>query len=145
MSPARTRGDSIAEVIDSRGSTFVRTMDLGLKYIPVIIILVFAFAIPSLMMAIASKTGPRQPSQRKMTPFECGVESTGDTRHRFSVKFFLVALLFIIFDVEAVFIYPWAVLFRELGIFGFVEMAIFLFILLLGLFYVWKKGALEWE
>jgi NADH-quinone oxidoreductase subunit A len=98
-----------------------------------------------LLMAIASKTGPRQPSQRKMTPFECGVDSVGGTRHRFSVKFFLVALLFIIFDVEVVFIYPWAVLFRELGIFGFVEMTVFLFILLLGLFYVWKKGALEWE
>jgi NADH-quinone oxidoreductase subunit A len=80
-----------------------------------------------------------------MTPFESGIESVGDTRHRFSVRFFLVALLFIIFDIEAVFIFPWAVLFRELGLFGFIEMTIFLGILLLGLFYIWKKGALEWE
>jgi len=120
-------------------------MDLGLKYTPALVILGLGLAVPMLLMAIASKTGPRQPSQRKMTPFECGVDPIGDTRHRFSVKFFLVALLFIIFDIEAVFIYPWAVLFRELGLFGFVEMAVFLFILLLGLFYVWKKGALEWE
>jgi NADH-quinone oxidoreductase subunit A len=120
-------------------------MDLALKYTPILIILALGFAVPVILMALASRTGPRQPSQRKMTPFECGVEAVGDTRHRFSVKFFLVALLFIIFDIEAVFIYPWAVLFRELGIFGFIEMTVFLFILLLGLFYVWRKGALEWE
>lgn len=120
-------------------------MDLALKYAPVLILLLLAFAIPVIMLTVAAFTGPRQPSQRKMTPFESGIESVGDTRHRFSVRFFLVALLFIIFDIETVFIYPWAVLFRKLGFFGFIEMSIFLFILLLGLFYVWKKGALEWE
>ena len=120
-------------------------MDLALKYAPVLILLLLALAIPVILMTMAAFTGPRQPSERKMTPFECGVESRGDSRHRHSVKFFLVALLFIIFDIEAVFIYPWAVLFKELGLFGFIEMSIFLFILLLGLFYVWKKGALEWE
>lgn len=120
-------------------------MDLGLKYFPVILLLLMAFAIPVIMLLIASQTGPRQPTQRKMTPFECGIEPSSDTRHRSTVKFFLVALLFIIFDIEAVFIYPWAVLFRKLGLFGFIEMTIFLLILLLGLFYVWKKGALEWE
>ena len=120
-------------------------MTLALKYIPAILLFVMALAIPLIMLAIAGKTGPRQPSPRKMTPFESGIESVGETRHRFSVRFFLVALLFIIFDIEAVFIFPWAVLFRELGLFGFVEMTIFLGILLLGLFYIWKKGALEWE
>lgn len=120
-------------------------MTLALKYIPAILLFVMALAIPLIMLTIAGRTGPRQPSPRKMTPFECGVESLGDTRHRFSVRFFLVALFFIIFDIEAVFIYPWAVLFRELGMFGLVEMAVFLLILMLGLFYVWKKGALEWE
>ena len=120
-------------------------MDLALKYAPVLILLLLAFAIPVIMLTVAAFTGPRQPSQRKMTPFESGIESVGDTRHRFSVRFFLVALLFIIFSIETVFIYPWAVLFRKLGFFGFIEMSIFLFILLLGLFYVWKKGALEWE
>jgi len=120
-------------------------MTLALKYIPAILLFVMALAIPLIMLAIAGRTGSRQPSPRKMTPFECGVESLGDTRHRFSVRFFQVALFFIIFDIEAVFIYPWAVLFRELGLFGLVEMAVFLTILMLGLFYVWKKGALEWE
>ena len=120
-------------------------MDLAIKYAPMLILLFLAFIIPIIMLTVAAFTGPRQPSERKMTPFECGIESVGDTRHRFSIRFFLVALLFIIFDIEAVFIYPWAVLFRKLGLFGFIEMSIFLFILLLGLFYVWKKGALEWE
>jgi NADH-quinone oxidoreductase subunit A len=115
-------------------------MTLALKYAPVLILFILAFAIPVLMLGMASMTGPRQPSQRKMTPFECGIDPVGNPRHRYSVKFFLV-----IFDVEAVFVYPWAVLFRELGVFGFVEMSIFLLVLLLGLFYVWKKGALEWE
>jgi NADH-quinone oxidoreductase subunit A len=120
-------------------------MTLATQYLPAIVLFVMALSIPLIMLGIASKTGPRQPSPRKMTPFECGVESLGDTRHRFSVRFFLVALFFIVFDIEAVFIYPWAVLFRELGLFGLVEMAVFLTILMLGLFYVWKKGALEWE
>jgi NADH-quinone oxidoreductase subunit A len=120
-------------------------MTLALKYIPIIVLFLMAVAIPIILLSIAGKTGPRQPSPRKMTPFECGVESVGDTRHRFSVRFFLVALFFIIFDIEAVFIYPWAVLFRELGLFGLIEMGVFLTILMLGLFYVWKKGALEWE
>lgn len=120
-------------------------MSLGLKYAPLLILLLLAFIIPVAMLAIAGRTGPRQASERKMTPFECGIESVGSPRHRYSVKFFLVALLFIIFDIEAVFLFPWSVLFRELGLFGFIEMTIFLLILLLGLFYVWKKGALEWE
>jgi NADH-quinone oxidoreductase subunit A len=123
----------------------IEVMSLALKYAPVFFLFAFALAIPVIMLALAGRTGPRQPSERKMTPFECGIDSEGDARHRFSVKFFLVALLFIIFDIEAVFIYPWAVIFRELGMFGFIEMSIFLGILLLGLFYVWKKGALEWE
>ncbi|MDH4037088.1 MAG: NADH-quinone oxidoreductase subunit A [Candidatus Krumholzibacteria bacterium] len=120
-------------------------MTLALKYVPVLVLFALALMIPLIMLGIAGVTGPRQGSPRKFTPFESGVESIGDTRHRFSVRFFLVALLFIIFDIEAVFIYPWAVLFRELGLFGLVEMTIFLTVLLLGLFYVWKKGALEWE
>ncbi len=120
-------------------------MSIALKYIPVLVLFALAVMIPMIMLAVAGFTGPRQPSPRKMTPFECGVESLGDTRNRFSVRFFLVALFFIVFDIEAVFIFPWAVLFRELGLFGFFEMVVFLTILLLGLFYVWKKGALEWE
>lgn len=104
-----------------------------------------ALAVPILMVTLASLGGPKRPTAQKHLAFECGVDPTGSPRRRFGVKFFLVALLFLIFDVETIFIFPWAVIFRELGVFGFVEMAVFLFILLLGLFYVWKKGALEWE
>jgi NADH-quinone oxidoreductase subunit A len=80
-----------------------------------------------------------------MIPYECGMDPFGEARARFSIKFYLVAVLFIIFDIEAVFLYPWAVIFRELKIFGLMEMAVFIAILLVGFVYVWKKGALEWE
>jgi NADH-quinone oxidoreductase subunit A len=115
------------------------------KYAPIILLLLIAAAIPIAMVTIARLVGPRKQTVKKMIPFECGNDPVGDTRKRFSVKFFIVALLFIIFDIEAVFIYPWAVLYRKLGLFGLIEMSVFLFILIVGLFYVWKKGALEWE
>jgi NADH-quinone oxidoreductase subunit A len=89
--------------------------------------------------------GPRRPSVTKGQPFECGSPSSGTAHDRFSVKFYVVALLFIVFDLESVFLYPWAVRFRALGWFGFGEMAVFAFTLVIGLIYVWKKGALEWE
>jgi NADH-quinone oxidoreductase subunit A len=120
-------------------------MPLGLKYSSLAVLFVLSVAIPLALVAIASLAGPKRPTPKKHTPFESGIEPVGDARRRFSVKFFLVALLFLIFDVETVFVFPWAVLFRRLGWFGFVEMAIFLAILLVGLFYIWRKGALEWE
>ena len=115
------------------------------KYTAALLLFAIALAIPVLMVGIASLTSPRKTGIKKSMPFECGTDPVGDARKRFSVRFFIVALLFVIFDIEAVFIYPWAILFRRLGLFGFIEMSVFLFILLLGLFYVWKKGALEWE
>ena len=120
-------------------------MPLDLKYSSLVILLVLAVAIPTALVFIASKAGPKRPAPQKHTVVESGVDPVGDARSRFSVKFFLVALLFLLFDVETVFLFPWAVLSRRLGLFGFIEMAIFIVILLLGLFYVWKKGALEWE
>jgi NADH-quinone oxidoreductase subunit A len=89
--------------------------------------------------------GPKKSFPEKMEPFECGEHQLFSPKLRFSVKFYLVALLFVIFDIEAVFLYPWAVLFKELGLFGFVEMMIFIAVLAVGLIYVWKRGALEWE
>lgn len=121
------------------------TMPLAAKYAPLLILFALSVMVPILMIVIAGASGPRRPTPGKNIPFESGVDPVGDARRRFSVKFFLVALLFLVFDVETIFIFPWAVLFRKLGFFGFVEMSIFLLILLLGLFYVWKKGALEWE
>jgi NADH-quinone oxidoreductase subunit A len=120
-------------------------MPLAAKYSSLLFLLVLSVAIPAILVAIAWRTNKPKPSPTKHIPFECGVDPVGTARRRFSVKFFLIALLFLIFDVETIFIFPWAVLFRKLGMFGFIEMTIFLFILILGLMYVWKKGALEWE
>jgi NADH-quinone oxidoreductase subunit A len=120
-------------------------MPLGLKYSSLVLLLGLAVFIPAVLVGIAYLAGPKRPTPKKNTPFESGIEPVGDAHRRFSVKFFLVALLFLVFDVEAVFIFPWAVLFRNLGWFGFIEMAIFLIILIIGLYYVWRKGALEWE
>ena len=97
------------------------------------------------MLLATTFLGPKLRFSEKEEPFECGEHPLVSPYQRFSIKFYLVAVLFILFDVEVVFLYPWAVLFKELGLFGFIEMSVFLLVLLLGLFYVWKKGALEWE
>jgi NADH-quinone oxidoreductase subunit A len=89
--------------------------------------------------------GKRKITPQKMIPYECGMDPIGEARKPFSVKFYIVAMLFIIFDIEAVFLYPWALIFKDLRVFGLVEMAVFVAILLVGFIYVWKKGALEWE
>ena len=88
---------------------------------------------------------PRRASARKMAPYECGVEPVGSARTRFHVKFYLVAVLFILFDIEAVFLYPWAVSFRQLGLYGLIEMSLFILILFVGYIYLLKKRALDWE
>ncbi|MBD3165640.1 NADH-quinone oxidoreductase subunit A [bacterium] len=114
-------------------------------FVPILItfLVVGGFAIISL---IASHLlGPKRFSPVKQDTYECGVDYVGDSRKRFSVKFYLVAVLFLIFDLEVVFMYPWAVNFRELGLYGFWTMGVFLLILTIGLLYEWKKGALEWE
>ena len=107
-----------------------------------------SFGIAALVVVILLGAGallrPRRPSAVKAEAFECGNPASGPAWGRFSVKFYLTAILFIVFDVEVVFLYPWAVVFRSLGLFGFVEMAIFVLVLGLGFVYVWRKGALEW-
>ncbi len=89
--------------------------------------------------------GQKKPSAVKLAPYECGMPLIGTARERFDIKFYIIAMLFIVFDIEVAFLYPWAVMFKKLGVFGFVEMGVFVFILLVGYVYVWKKGALEWE
>src|SRR3712207_5366789 len=97
-------------------------------------------------MIVASRfLGPQKPDPRKLQPYECGMTPIGGARVRFSVKFYLIAMLFILFDVEAIFLYPWAVVHRQLGWFGLVEMAIFMAILVVGYIYIWKRGAFEWD
>jgi NADH-quinone oxidoreductase subunit A len=114
-------------------------------YFPLAVALVVAGALAALLDGAAALLGPRRPSIEKASPFECGSEPVGSARERFGVKFYLIALLFIVFDIEAVFVYPWAVLLRDLGWPGFAAMAFFAFTLVVGLAYVWKKGALELE
>ena len=89
--------------------------------------------------------GVKNPTPRKLAPYECGVNPIGTARERFSVEFYLVAMLFLLFDIEAVFLFPWAVVYRDLKMFGFYEMLLFIVTILAGYIYVWKKGALEWE
>ncbi len=105
----------------------------------------FAVVFPILPIIVAKFVAPKKPSRLKQAPYECGLEAVGDPWIQFRVQYYIYALLFVIFDVETVFIYPWAVGFKQLGLFGFVEMGIFIAILGLGLIYAWKKKALEWD
>ena len=115
------------------------------NWAPVLIflILVTGFAVVSVIGSMI--VGLRKPTPEKLTPYECGMQPVGTARERFSVKFYLVAMLFLLFDVEAVFLFPWAVVYRELDLFGFFEMLLFIAAIMAGYVYVWKKGALEWE
>lgn len=114
-------------------------------YLPMAVLLLLGGVLAVVISFLAAFLGPKRPTPLKETTFEAGSEASGHARGRFAVKFYLVALLFIVFDVEAVFLYPWAVKFRELGWFGYAEMLVFAATLVVGLVYVWKKGALDWE
>lgn len=114
-------------------------------YIPVIIQAVFAAGFVAAMIGLSHLIGPRRHSKIKNENFECGIQSHGNARIPFSVKYFVVAILFVLFDVEVIFLYPWAVNFRALGIVGLYKMLLFMGLLLVGFFYIIKKGALEWE
>jgi NADH-quinone oxidoreductase subunit A len=114
-------------------------------YLPLAVVLLLAGVLALVIVNLAALLGPKRPSAIKSAPFEAGSESSGPARQRFAVKFYVVALLFIVFDVEAVFLYPWAVNFQALGWFGYTEMVVFAATLVVGLIYVWKKGALEFE
>ena len=115
------------------------------QYLPIVVAFVIVAIIVAATLLLAMYAGPHNPTEEKNEPFECGKPSEGAGHKRFSVKFYVVALLFILFDVEIAFIYPWAVNFRHFGWFGFIEMALFILVLSIGLIYVWRKGALDWE
>lgn len=114
-------------------------------YAPLLLHLLFAAVLAGALTTVSVLVGWRRPSRAKQQPYECGMEPTGDAREPFSVKFYLVAMVFILFDVEAIFLYPWAYIFRSLQWYGFVEMMIYIAILLVGYLYLWKKGALDWH
>jgi NADH-quinone oxidoreductase subunit A len=115
------------------------------EYIPIAILVILAIGLAGLVVILGHMFGPRRPTKRKSMPYESGMRPIGPGTRRMPVRFFLVAILFILFDIEVIFFLPWAVVFRKLGLFGLVEMLIFIVILLVGYVYAWKKGALEWE
>jgi NADH-quinone oxidoreductase subunit A len=114
-------------------------------YFPILLQVLIAMAIAGGMIGAAALLGRRVHNPVKDQPYECGVDPQGSTRERFSVKFYLVAMIFILFDIETVFLYPWAVVYRELKLFAFFEMFLFVALILSGFFYIWKKGALAWS
>ena|SRR5215467_9212572 len=115
------------------------------EYVPVLLFLILAIGFAVGTIAASSLIVPRRSNRVKMSPYECGVDPVGSARERFSVKFYLVAVLFILFDIEAVFLYPWAVAFRQLGLYGLIETGLFIVVLLVGYLYVLKKRALDWN
>jgi NADH-quinone oxidoreductase subunit A len=116
-----------------------------MNYLPVLIFLFVGLVFGGVLLAAGSLLGPRRPDSAKLSPYECGFEAFEDSRMKFDVRYYLVAILFIIFDLEIAFLFPWAVVLDRIGVFGFLAMVVFLGILVVGFLYEWKKGALEWE
>jgi len=115
------------------------------EYFPVLIFLVISLALGVILLVTGGILGPRSPDSEKGSPYECGFEAFEDTRSKFDVRYYLVAILFIIFDLEIAFFIPWALVLDNLGVFGLAAMIVFVVELIIGFFFVWKKGALEWE
>jgi NADH-quinone oxidoreductase subunit A len=117
-------------------------------YIPVLVMAGVAILLAGVLIGLSHILGPKRPTPQKLAPYECGVTPIGSARERFPIKFYLIAMLFIIFDIETVFLYPWAVTYRHSGsmiLFNLVEMLVFVIILFVGYYYVWKRGAFEWD
>ena len=115
------------------------------EYLPTLLFLLVAIGIGIALIIIGNVLGPKTPTAEKLSPYECGFLPFEDARLKFDVRYYLLAILFIVFDLEIAFVFPWALVFRELGVFGLVEMGVFLALLFIGFIYVWKRGALEWE
>ncbi|MBT8421145.1 MAG: NADH-quinone oxidoreductase subunit A [Gammaproteobacteria bacterium] len=115
------------------------------SYLPVLIFILVGFGLGVVLISINNILAPHRPDEEKLSPYECGFEAFEDSRMKFDVRYYLVAILFIIFDLEIAFLFPWAVVLKQIGMIGFWAMVIFLGILVVGFIYEWKKGALEWE
>ena len=114
-------------------------------YLPILLILLFAIFLASLLLTISYFLGPKRDVEGKFKPYESGMDPMGDAREKFSLRYYLVGALFILFDVEVVFLFVWAVVFRDLGLLAFIEISVFLFVILAGYYYVLRKGVLEWD
>jgi NADH-quinone oxidoreductase subunit A len=130
---------------ESRGSRTVRALTVLEQYFPILLFIGFGLGLGLLMVGAGSFVSPNRPDPEKLSPYECGFEAFEDARMKFDVRYYLIAILFILFDLEIAFLFPWAVVLPEIGFFGFASMMVFLFILIIGFIYEWKKGALEWE
>ncbi|MFZ5658211.1 MAG: NADH-quinone oxidoreductase subunit A [Pseudomonadota bacterium] len=115
------------------------------EYLPTLLFLIVAGGIGVALIIVGRLLGPKTPTTEKLLPYESGFNAFEDARMQFNVRYYLIAIIFIVFDLEIAFVFPWALVFRELGVFGLIEMGIFLALLVIGFAYVWKKGALEWE
>ena len=115
------------------------------QYFPILLFIVIGLGIGIVLLTVGSLVAPDRPDAEKLSPYECGFEAFEDARMKFDVRYYLVAILFILFDLEIAFLFPWAVVLPDIGLFGFWSMMIFLGILIIGFIYEWKKGALEWE
>jgi NADH-quinone oxidoreductase subunit A len=114
-------------------------------YVPILVMFLVALFIAVFVIVLSGLLGPKRPSRRKLMPYESGMEPIGSAQHRFPVKFNLVGMIFILFDIEVIFFFPYALVYKRLGIFGLIEMGVFMLILLVGFIYIWKRGALRWE
>jgi NADH-quinone oxidoreductase subunit A len=116
-----------------------------IEYFPILVYMAIAIVFAIVAITASYLLGQRKPTFLKQSPYECGMTTVGSSFKRIPIKYYIIAMLFLIFDIEVIFLYPWAVVFKQLKVFGFVSMAIFIGILLIAYIYVWKKGALEWE
>ncbi|HTR48252.1 MAG TPA: NADH-quinone oxidoreductase subunit A [Verrucomicrobiae bacterium] len=115
------------------------------SYGPLLLMFILAAFTAGALITVSTLVGKHKRTREKDQPYECGIRPTGDARQPFSVHFYMVALVFILFDIEAIFLYPWALIYHDLKVFGFVEMLLYIMILLVGYIYLWKKGALDWH
>ncbi len=114
-------------------------------YLPILLFILVGLTLGVVLLTVGMVLSPNRPDPEKLSPYECGFEAFEDARMKFDVRYYLVAILFILFDLEIAFLFPWAVVLQEIGVFGFVAMMVFLAVLVVGFVYEWKKGALEWE
>ena len=115
------------------------------QYFPILLFMLFGLGLGALLLGVGRFVSPNRPDPEKLSPYECGFEAFEDARMKFDVRYYLVAILFILFDLEIAFLFPWAVVLNDIGFFGFAAMMLFLLILVIGFIYEWKRGALEWE
>jgi NADH-quinone oxidoreductase subunit A len=149
--PQKCGAENPGEFIDRRtlGRYYTNASKMSSNYLdsygPLLLMFILAAFTAGALITASTLVGRHKHTREKDQPYECGIVPTGDARHPFSVHFYMVALIFILFDIEAIFLYPWALVYHDLKVFGFVEMLLYIMILLVGYIYLWKKGALDWK